>query len=176
MLVGFTDSDWAGDLDDRKSTAGYIFTLGSRPITWYCKKQSAISISSAEAEYRGFVRSYLNLVFISIIQLHFGVIIRVPFIYANIQFNINTGNTLSYTYTSSKISFMIVFLKCTIVQPMIKLLISLQSLSQKRSLPNFDLCLEFRKVIIKGWIGSNASFLILLCHLCKSFNPIPSCS
>ena len=28
LLVGFTDSDWAGDPDDRKSTAGYVFTLG----------------------------------------------------------------------------------------------------------------------------------------------------
>ena len=55
LLVGFTDSDWAGDLDDRKFTAGYVFTLGSGPITWVCKKQSAISLSSAEVEYRGAV-------------------------------------------------------------------------------------------------------------------------
>ena len=57
MLIGFTDSDWAGDLDDRKSTTGYVLTLGSRPITWSCKKQSTISLSSAEAEYRGAVEA-----------------------------------------------------------------------------------------------------------------------
>eukprot|EP00253_Pinus_taeda_P013552 PITA_13552 len=57
LLVGFTDSDWAGDADDRKSTAGYVFTLGSGPITWACKKQAAISLSSAEAEYRGGVEA-----------------------------------------------------------------------------------------------------------------------
>eukprot|EP00253_Pinus_taeda_P024571 PITA_24571 len=57
LLVGFTDSDWAGDPDDWKSTAGYAFTLGSRPITWACKKQSAISISSTEAEYRDAVEA-----------------------------------------------------------------------------------------------------------------------
>eukprot|EP00253_Pinus_taeda_P030071 PITA_30071 len=57
LLVGFTDSDWAGDPDDRKSTAGYFFTLGSGPITWACKKQAAISLSSAEAEYRGAVEA-----------------------------------------------------------------------------------------------------------------------
>eukprot|EP00253_Pinus_taeda_P008382 PITA_08382 len=45
LLVGFTDSDWAGDPDDRKSTVGYVFTLGSGPITWACKKQAAISLS-----------------------------------------------------------------------------------------------------------------------------------
>jgi hypothetical protein len=39
LLVGFTDLDWAGDPDDRKSTAGYVFSLGSGPVTWACKKQ-----------------------------------------------------------------------------------------------------------------------------------------
>eukprot|EP00253_Pinus_taeda_P007569 PITA_07569 len=57
LLVGFTDSDWAGDHDDRKSTAGYMFTLGSGPITWDCKKQGVISLSSAEAEYHGVVEA-----------------------------------------------------------------------------------------------------------------------
>ena len=55
LLVGFTDSDWAGDPDDRKSTAGYVFSLGSGPVTWACKKQQAIALSSAEAEYQAMV-------------------------------------------------------------------------------------------------------------------------
>eukprot|EP00253_Pinus_taeda_P012237 PITA_12237 len=57
LLVGFTDSNYAGDPDDRKSTASYVFTLGSGPITWACKKQSAISLSSKEAEYHGVVEA-----------------------------------------------------------------------------------------------------------------------
>ena len=52
LLVGFTDLDWAVDLDDRKSTTGYVFSLGSRTITLTCKKQQALALSSAEAEYR----------------------------------------------------------------------------------------------------------------------------
>jgi hypothetical protein len=39
LLVGFTNSDWAGNPDDRKSTEGYVFILGSGPVTWACKKQ-----------------------------------------------------------------------------------------------------------------------------------------
>ena len=99
MLIGFTDSDWAGDPDDRKSTARYVFTLGLGPITWSCKKQSAISLSSVEAEYRGAVEASKEAMWllqilsefglISNIQLEFGVIIRVPFSYVKIQFNIN---------------------------------------------------------------------------------------
>ncbi|XP_074299655.1 secreted RxLR effector protein 161-like [Silene latifolia] len=50
-LVGFTDSDWAGCIDDRKSTSGNIFSLGSGAITWSSKKQETIALSSSEAEY-----------------------------------------------------------------------------------------------------------------------------
>ena len=57
MLVGFTDSDWAGDLNDRKSTGGYVFSLGSRPVTWACKKPQALALSLAEADYRAAINS-----------------------------------------------------------------------------------------------------------------------
>jgi hypothetical protein len=46
LLVGFTDFDWVGDPDDQKSTTGYVFSLGFRPVTWACKKQQALSLSS----------------------------------------------------------------------------------------------------------------------------------
>ena len=36
LLVGFIDSDWASDTDDQKSTAGYVFSLGSGLDTWAC--------------------------------------------------------------------------------------------------------------------------------------------
>jgi len=50
-LIGFTDSDWAGSIDDRKSTSGYVFLLGSRVISWSSKKQGIVALSSAEPEY-----------------------------------------------------------------------------------------------------------------------------
>ncbi|XP_057249768.1 secreted RxLR effector protein 161-like [Beta vulgaris subsp. vulgaris] len=50
-LFGFTDSDWAGCIDDRKSTSGYVFTLGSGVISWSSKKQETVALSSTEAEY-----------------------------------------------------------------------------------------------------------------------------
>jgi hypothetical protein len=54
-LIRFTDSDWAGDNTDHKSTFGYSLTLGSGPICWSRKKQDTISLSSSEEEYRGVV-------------------------------------------------------------------------------------------------------------------------
>ncbi|GKV29955.1 hypothetical protein SLEP1_g38828 [Rubroshorea leprosula] len=50
-LVGFTDSDYARDLDDRKSTSGFVFMLGSGAISWSSKKQPIVTLSTTEVEY-----------------------------------------------------------------------------------------------------------------------------
>ena len=42
-LKVFTDADWAGNLDDRKSTTGRAFFMGDRLVTWISKKQGCIS-------------------------------------------------------------------------------------------------------------------------------------
>jgi hypothetical protein len=50
-LIAYTDADWAGDIDDRKSTSGAAFYLGDCLVSWLSKKQSSISLSIAEVEY-----------------------------------------------------------------------------------------------------------------------------
>ncbi|GAU45883.1 hypothetical protein TSUD_401080, partial [Trifolium subterraneum] len=50
-LMGYTDSNWCGDVEDRKSTAGYIFYFGEAPISWCSKKEPIVALSSCEAEY-----------------------------------------------------------------------------------------------------------------------------
>lgn len=50
-VIGYTDTDWSGDSEDRKSTYGYIFMLGKAPIYWCSKKQNVVVLSSWEAEY-----------------------------------------------------------------------------------------------------------------------------
>jgi hypothetical protein len=49
-LSGYTDSDWAGSVSDRKSTLRCCFSLGSAMISWQSRKQSSIALSTAEAE------------------------------------------------------------------------------------------------------------------------------
>jgi hypothetical protein len=71
-LVSFTNSDWAGDPDDWKSTTGYVFSLGSIPVTWACKKQQAIALSSVEAEYRAVVNASQEALWLRQILSEFG--------------------------------------------------------------------------------------------------------
>ncbi|GJR99412.1 putative ribonuclease H-like domain-containing protein [Tanacetum coccineum] len=50
-LVAYTDSDYAGATQDRKSTTGGCQFLGNRLISWQCKKQTVVATSTTEAEY-----------------------------------------------------------------------------------------------------------------------------
>jgi hypothetical protein len=52
-LIGFSDADHAGDVDDRKSTSGMVFFFGGSTICWQSQKQKVVALSSCEAEYMG---------------------------------------------------------------------------------------------------------------------------
>lgn len=51
-LTGFSDADWASSLEDHKSTLGFCFYLGDNLVGWSLKKQTVISRSTSEVEYR----------------------------------------------------------------------------------------------------------------------------
>ena len=51
FLLEFSDSDFAGDVEDRKSTTGIAYFLGTSLVTWASQKQKIVALSSCEAEY-----------------------------------------------------------------------------------------------------------------------------
>ena len=50
-VIGFSNSDFAGDRDDCKSTSGHVFLFGGVAISWSSKKQSCVTHYTQEAEY-----------------------------------------------------------------------------------------------------------------------------
>jgi hypothetical protein len=50
-LTGYSDSDYAGDKTDRKSTTGFVFMMNGSPISWCSQKQPVVAVWSTEAEY-----------------------------------------------------------------------------------------------------------------------------
>jgi hypothetical protein len=57
----YADSDWGGCLDSRRSVTGYCIYIGHALVSWKSKKQSVVSRSSAEAEYRALAQSTCEL-------------------------------------------------------------------------------------------------------------------
>jgi len=51
ILKGYTDADMAGDLDNKKSTTGYLFTFSGGAISWQSKLQKCVALSTTEAKY-----------------------------------------------------------------------------------------------------------------------------
>ncbi len=75
VLTAFTDSDWAGDPYDRRSTTGITVFLGNNPITWVSKKQHTVSRSSTEAEYRALASGAAELAWIRQVLCDLGIVL-----------------------------------------------------------------------------------------------------
>ncbi|XP_076951121.1 uncharacterized protein LOC143624310 [Bidens hawaiensis] len=60
----YTDADWVGDQNDRKSTSRYFTLVGGNLVTWRSKKQKVVALSSAEAEFQGIARGLAEVLWI----------------------------------------------------------------------------------------------------------------
>ncbi|MCO5572927.1 hypothetical protein L7F22_026688 [Adiantum nelumboides] len=78
QLSGFTDVDWAGSVCDRRSTSGFMFSLGSAAITWNSKKQPRVALSSIEAEYRGATVATCEVAWLELLLGDLGIQVQRP--------------------------------------------------------------------------------------------------
>lgn len=72
-LEGYSDSDWAGNTIDRKSTTGFCTFVGGNLVTWKSKKQTVVARSSAEAEYRAMASTACELIWLKTLLKDLGV-------------------------------------------------------------------------------------------------------
>ncbi|KAK6150908.1 hypothetical protein DH2020_015840 [Rehmannia glutinosa] len=76
-LKGYSDSDYAGNIDDRKSTSGSCEFLGGNAISWCSKKQKTIARSSTEAEYRSLASCAAEVLWIKNLLQELHVVVMV---------------------------------------------------------------------------------------------------
>jgi hypothetical protein len=64
LLGAFSDADWAGDQDDTRNSGGYAVYFGSNLVSWNSRKQSTVSQSSTEVEYKSIVDATAELIWL----------------------------------------------------------------------------------------------------------------
>jgi hypothetical protein len=74
QLYAYSDADWAGCPDDRKSTSGYCIYLGSNLLSWSSKKQPTVSRSSTEAEYKAIANTTAEIMWIQSLFRDIGLV------------------------------------------------------------------------------------------------------
>ncbi|XP_019191701.1 PREDICTED: uncharacterized protein LOC109186229 [Ipomoea nil] len=77
-LHAFSDSDWAGDPVDRKSTSSFAIFLGGNLVSWTCRKQKTMVRSSTEAEYKALADVSVEVTWLVSLMRELGVCLTVP--------------------------------------------------------------------------------------------------
>ena len=60
-LMGYSDADWAGDMDTRRSTTGYVVMLNNGAVAWKSQRQATVALSTMEAEYMALTKATKEL-------------------------------------------------------------------------------------------------------------------
>jgi hypothetical protein len=71
-VFGYCDADWGGDLEDRRSTTGFVFMIRGGAISWSSKRQPTIALSTMEAEYMANMQATKKSIWITKLMMDLG--------------------------------------------------------------------------------------------------------
>lgn len=73
LVSGFVDSNYAGDLDKRRSTTGHVFTMAGGPMSWRCTLQLTVALSTTEAEYMAMTEAIKEAIWLHGLMADLGI-------------------------------------------------------------------------------------------------------
>jgi len=121
-IVGYLDSDWGGDSDERKSTSGSCFMIEKTIFLWSSKKQSIVALSTCETEYVAATTSACQSVWLKNIMTQISFNLDVPIeIYVDNVSAINLEKNPVFHQRSKHIDIRYHFLRDQVGKNMIKL-------------------------------------------------------
>lgn len=95
-LIGFCDADWANDEDERRSCTGYVFVQQGGAITWNCKRQQTVALSTTEAEYMALSAATQEAIWLKQFISEIGMSSEMTNIYCDNKSAINLSANNSY--------------------------------------------------------------------------------
>ncbi|KAK2406745.1 putative mitochondrial protein [Trifolium repens] len=97
QVLGYSDADWAGCVDTRRSTSGYCFFIGNSLVSWKAKKQVTISRSSSEAEYRALSTATCELIWLLFLLRDLKITCsKLPVVYCDSQSALHIASNLVF--------------------------------------------------------------------------------
>ena len=110
-VVGYVDSDYAGDLDKRRSLTGYIFTVFGCTISWKATLQSTVALSTTEAEYMALTEAVKESIWVHGLLDSFGLNQQVPVVHCDSQSAIHLARNPVYHERTKHINIRLHFVR-----------------------------------------------------------------
>jgi hypothetical protein len=80
QLIAFSDSDWAGDKDNRRSVSGYVIYFAGVPVLWRSRAQKSVALSSSEGEFYALAETAKEVKFIAQLLMSMGIQVEKPIV------------------------------------------------------------------------------------------------
>jgi len=95
-VLAFFDSGWADNMEDKRSTFGYVVLFGATPLIWKSRKHKAISLSTTDAEYVAATEVMRDICHIQNLFEGIGITLQKPVTLYGDNFNANGSYTISF--------------------------------------------------------------------------------
>ncbi|KAH9762600.1 Integrase catalytic domain-containing protein [Citrus sinensis] len=156
QIVGYVDSDYAGDLDIRRSLTGYLFTLNNSTVNWKAQLQSVVALSTTEAEYTAAAEAVKEAIWLKGMLKELGIDQRSIMIKCDSQSAICLSKNQTHYERTKHIDIKLHFIRLEVLKATVKL----QKIHTDKNVADmltkpvttakFKLCLELAGICQKG--------------------------